>query len=50
MGVVNTTFNNISDIAWQSVLLVEKIKENHQPVAYQFACFYNILIGYWNVF
>jgi len=31
----NTTFNNISDISWQSVLLVEETRvpgENHQPV------------------
>jgi hypothetical protein len=30
--VVNTTFNNISDISWQSVLLVEETgvpRENH---------------------
>ena len=34
--VFNTTFNNISAISWQSVLLVEKIEvtgENHRPVA-----------------
>jgi hypothetical protein len=34
--VFNTTFNNISAILWQSVLLVEKIEvtgENHRPVA-----------------
>ena len=34
--VFNTTFNNISVISWQSVLLVEKTGvpgENHQPVA-----------------
>ena len=32
--VFNATFNNISVISWQSVLLVEKIgvpKENHRP-------------------
>ena len=32
----NTTFNNISVISWQSVLLVEETGlhgENHQPVA-----------------
>jgi hypothetical protein len=32
--VVNVTFNNISDISWQSVLLVEETGEpgaNHQP-------------------
>jgi hypothetical protein len=27
--VFNTTFNNISVISWQSVLLVEKTGENH---------------------
>jgi hypothetical protein len=34
--VINTTFNNISAITWQSVLLVEEIgvpAENHPPVA-----------------
>ena len=33
--VLNATFNNISDISWQSVLLVEETGvpgENHQPV------------------
>ena len=32
--VLNTTFNNISVISWQSVLLVEKTgvpRENHRP-------------------
>ena len=32
--VFNATFNNISVISWQSVLLVEEIgvpRENHQP-------------------
>jgi len=32
----NTTFNNISVISWQSVLLVEETGvpgENHRPVA-----------------
>jgi hypothetical protein len=29
----NATFNNISVISWQSVLLVEETGENHQPVA-----------------
>jgi hypothetical protein len=34
--VFNTTFNNISAISWQSVLLVEGTavpRENHRPVA-----------------
>ena len=34
--VFNTTFNNISIILWQSVLLVEEtgvLGENYQPVA-----------------
>jgi hypothetical protein len=34
--VFNATFNNISAISWQSVLLVEEtgvLGENHQPVA-----------------
>ena len=33
--VFNATFNNISVISWQSVLLVEEIRvpgENHKPV------------------
>jgi hypothetical protein len=33
--VFNATFNNISAISWQSVLLVEETKvpgENHRPV------------------
>ena len=29
--VFNATFNNISVISWQSVLLVEETGENHQP-------------------
>jgi hypothetical protein len=34
--VFNATFNNISVISWQTVLLVEETRvseENHQPVA-----------------
>jgi hypothetical protein len=31
----NATFNNISAISWQSVLLVEETEENHRPVASQ---------------
>ena len=34
--VFNATFNNISAISWQSVLLVEEIGvpgENHRPAA-----------------
>jgi hypothetical protein len=30
--VFNATFNNISVILWQSVLLMEETGENHQPV------------------
>ena len=36
--VFNATFNNISVISWQSVLLVEEIGEpveNHRPTASQ---------------
>jgi hypothetical protein len=33
--VFNATFNNISVISWQSVLLVEKTGENHRPVTSQ---------------
>jgi hypothetical protein len=31
--VFNTTFNNISFIPWQLVLLVEETGENHRPSA-----------------
>ena len=34
--VINTTFNNIAVISWQSILLVEETGgpgENHRPVA-----------------
>ena len=34
--VFNATFNNISAISWQSVLLVEEtglLRENHRPAA-----------------
>jgi hypothetical protein len=31
--VFNATFNNISAISWQSVLLLEETGENHWPVA-----------------
>jgi hypothetical protein len=31
--VLNATFNNISDISWRSVILVEKTGDNHQPAA-----------------
>jgi len=31
--VFNTTFNNISVILWQSVLMVEETGENHRPAA-----------------
>ena len=34
--VFNATFNNISDLSWRSVLLVEEtgvLVENHRPVA-----------------
>jgi hypothetical protein len=36
--VFNTTFNNVSVILWQSVLIVEETRvpgENHQPAASQ---------------
>jgi hypothetical protein len=29
----NATFNNISVISWQSVLLVEETRENHRPAS-----------------
>jgi hypothetical protein len=31
--VINATFNNISVISWRSVLLLERTRENHWPVA-----------------
>ena len=31
--VFNATFNNISVISWQSILLVEGTGDNHRPVA-----------------
>jgi len=31
--VLNTTFNNISAISWQSVLLAEETGEKHRTVA-----------------
>ena len=31
--VFNATFNNISDISWRSVLLVEETEENYRPTA-----------------
>ena len=31
--VFNATFNNISAISWQSVLLMEETGENHWPAA-----------------
>ena len=47
--VFNATFNNISVISWQSVLLVEKIGvpgENHRPVASHWQTFaYNVVSG-----
>jgi len=32
-GVYNATFNNISLISWQSVLLLEVLWENHRSAA-----------------
>jgi hypothetical protein len=34
--VINATFNNISVISWRSVLLLERTRENHRPVADKF--------------
>jgi hypothetical protein len=39
--VFNATFNNISDISWRSVLLVEETGgpgENHRPKLEQHGC------------
>ena len=45
--VLNATFNNISAITWQSVLLVEETgepRENHRPVAcHQQALSHNVV-------
>ena len=45
--VFNTTFNNISVISWQSVLLVEETGipgENHQPVASHWQALSHIML------
>jgi len=45
--VFNATFNNISIISWQSVLLVEETRipaENHQPVALVTDKLYHIML------
>jgi len=45
--VFNATFNNISAISWQSVLLVEKTGvpwENHWPVANDWQKLYHIML------
>jgi hypothetical protein len=39
--VFNATFNNISALSWQSVLLVEETgvpRENHRPVTFNHVC------------
>ena len=43
--MVNATFNNISDISWRSVLLVEESGENHGPAASQWQL--NHIMLYW---
>ena len=47
--VFNATFNNISVITWQSVLLVEETRvpwENHKPVASHWQTLsYNVALG-----
>jgi hypothetical protein len=40
--VFNATFNNISVISWQSVLLVEETKSNWENQISQFMSSYNI--------
>jgi hypothetical protein len=45
--VLNATFNNISVILWQSVLLVEETgvpRENYQPAVSQTGKLYHILL------
>ena len=46
--VFNTTFNNISVISWQSVLLVEETRvpgENHRPVASHWQALSHIVVS-----
>jgi len=46
--VFNTTFNNISDISWWSVLLVEETGapgENHRPVASHWQILSHIVVS-----
>jgi hypothetical protein len=40
--VFNATFNNISVISWQSVLLVEET-ENHRPVVSHWTLSHNVV-------
>jgi hypothetical protein len=44
--VFSATFNNISDISWRSVLLVEEIRvpgEIHRPVARHWQLYHNVV-------
>ena len=46
--VFNATFNNISDISWRSVLLVEETGipgENHQPAQVPYKLYHIMLIS-----
>jgi len=40
--VLNATFNNISAILWQAVLLVAETGENHRPAAIHSLTNFNI--------
>jgi len=42
--VFTATFNNISVISWQSVLLVKETGENHQPVSQVTDKLYHIML------
>ena len=45
--VFNATFNNISVISWQSILLVEETgvsRENHQPAASHWQTLYHVMV------
>ena len=47
--VFNATFNNITDISWQSVLLMKETgvpRKNHQPVANQWQILSHNVVSY----
>ena len=47
--VFNATFNNISAILWQSVLLMTETGENHQPVvSHRLTLSHNVVSPEWD--